>query len=211
MWRIGLTGGIGSGKSTVARLLVQHGAELIDSDAIARQLTQAAGAALPELVAAFGSAVIAPDGTLNRTKMRQLVFSDPEAKHTLERILHPLIHARAYQQAAAATAKVLVFDVPLLVEAPHWRERVDQVWVVDCLERTQIARVLQRPGWTENAIRAVLTQQVTRAQRRACADVVVFNDELALEALADEVGSLWAGLPMHATTSTDTNNTRTAA
>jgi dephospho-CoA kinase len=197
MWRIGLTGGIGSGKSTVACLLVQQGAELIDCDAIAHELTQAGGGALPALVDAFGSVVLDAQGALDRHQMRQLVFSNAQAKRTLENILHPLIQAQALQRAAASSAQVVVFDVPLLVESSRWREHVDQVWVVDCSPETQIQRVMQRPGWTEKAVRAVLAQQATREQRRACADVVVLNDGISLAALAERVTGLWTHLPVH--------------
>jgi dephospho-CoA kinase len=187
MWRIGLTGGIGSGKSTVARLLVGHGAELIDTDAIALELTQAGGAAIPQVACAFGNELIDQSGALDRHKMRQLVFSDSAAKRTLEGILHPLIREQALTRASGSSAPLLVFDVPLLTESRRWREHVDQVWVVDCLEETQIERVLRRPGWTAATVKNVLRSQATRAQRRACADVVLFNDGLSLEALAQLV------------------------
>lgn len=194
MWRIGLTGGIGSGKSTVARLLVGHGAELIDTDAIALELTQAGGAAMPQVARAFGSELIEQSGALDRQKMRQLVFSDPGAKRTLEGILHPLIREQALMRASGSSAPLLVFDVPLLTESKRWREQVDQVWVVDCLEETQIERVLRRPGWTAETVKDVLLSQATRVQRRACADVVLFNDGLSLEELAHLVDTALGSL-----------------
>ena len=187
MWRIGLTGGIGSGKSTVARLLLGHGAELIDTDAIARELTQAGGIAMPALISAFGPDLVDQSGALDRPKMRQLAFSDSSTRQTLEGILHPLIREQASRRACASTAKMLVFDVPLLTESGHWRDQVDQVWVVDCSRETQIDRVLQRPGWTASHVNDVITQQATRVGRRACADVVLFNDGLSLEELAQLV------------------------
>ena len=188
--RIGLTGGIGSGKSTVATLLVQqHGATLVDTDAIARKLTIPGGAAMAPVAQAFGSALVAADGGLDRAAMRALVFGDATAKRRLEAILHPLIGAEAARQAQQAHGAV-VFDVPLLAEASHWRDRVDRVLVIDCLEATQLARVLQRPGWTEQTARAVIAQQASRQARRACADAVIYNDRLSLEQLADQLRTL---------------------
>ena len=196
--RIGLTGGIGSGKSTVATLLVQqHGATLVDTDAIARQLTLPGGAAMPAVAQAFGSALVGADGGLDRAAMRALVFNDSTAKRRLEAILHPLIGAEAMRQAQQARGAV-VFDVPLLAESSHWRDRVDRVLVVDCLGATQLARVLQRPGWTEQTARAVIAQQASRQARRTCADAVIYNDGLSLEQLADELRTLcrrWLAVP----------------
>ena len=196
--RIGLTGGIGSGKSTVATLLVQqHGATLVDTDAIARQLTLPGGAAMPAVAQAFGSALVGADGGLDRAAMRALVFNDSTAKRRLEAILHPLIGAEAMRQAQQARGAV-VFDVPLLAESSHWRDRVDRVLVVDCLESTQLARVLLRPGWSEPTARAVIAQQASRQARRTCADAVIYNDGLSLEQLADELRMLcqrWLAAP----------------
>jgi dephospho-CoA kinase len=194
MWRIGLTGGIGSGKSTVAGLLVAHGAVLIDADAISRRLTQTGGAALPALQAQFGANILDHTGALNRVAMRQLVFTTPEAKQQLEAILHPLIREQVALEVQACTAAVLVLDVPLLVESVGWRERVDQVWLVDCEEDTQVQRVRQRPGWTTATARAVVAQQATRMQRRHAADVVFFNDGISLQELALQVDTAWAAL-----------------
>jgi dephospho-CoA kinase len=189
--RIGLTGGIGSGKSTVAALLVDQGATLVDTDAIARALTHVGGAAIPLLAEAFGAGMIAEDGALDRERMRALVFADPGAKARLEAILHPLIGAEAKRQAAAGTG-VVVFDVPLLTESRTWRERVDRILVVDCPEATQLQRVQQRPGWTEDAAQRVVRQQAPRAARRAIADAVIYNHGLTLSALAAEVCALWS-------------------
>ena len=193
--RIGLTGGIGSGKSTVAALLAQCGATLIDTDAIARQLSQPGAAAIDPIRLEFGADFIAAGGALDRERMRALAFSEPAAKRRLEAILHPLIGAEAERQAQAAyaahAAPAIVFDVPLLVESGHWRARVDAVLVVDCLEATQSRRVLARPGWTVATVRAVIDQQAPRAQRRACADAVIFNDAIDLNPLRETVASLW--------------------
>jgi dephospho-CoA kinase len=191
--RIGLTGGIGSGKSTVAALLGQHGAAVIDTDAIARQLTLSGGAAVEPIRATFGPEFIGTDGALDRACMRALAFSDPTAKQRLEAILHPLIGAETERlaDAAAPDCPVVVFDVPLLVESGRWRARVDRVLVVDCLEDTQVRRVVERSGWAASAVHAVLAQQATRAQRRACADAVIFNDTITREQLGDEVRSVW--------------------
>ena len=190
--RIGLTGGIGSGKSTVGKLLAQLGAALIDTDLIARQLTLPGGAAMGALAAEFGSVVIAPDGALDRARMRELVFADAGAKKRLEAILHPLIGAETERQAAAAQgAPALVFDVPLLVESGRWRAKVDKVLVVDCSEATQIARVVQRSGWTPDAARAVIASQTSRTRRRASADAVIFNDGITPDQLAIDVRAVW--------------------
>lgn len=190
--RIGLTGGIGSGKSTVAGLLVAQGAVLVDTDAIARSIAQAGGIAMPALEAAFGRNVIALDGGLDRAAMRQIVFADADAKRRLESILHPLIGAETQRQAAAAGENaVVVFDVPLLVESGRWRAIVDRVLVVDATEATQRLRVVARSGWTPEAVDAVIAQQVPRRLRRAAADAVIFNESLTLAELETEVQGLW--------------------
>ena len=188
--RIGLTGGIGSGKSTVASFLTEAGAAVIDSDAISRRLTATGGAALPLIVAEFGAAMLSSDGALDRTQMRELAFADATAKRRLEAILHPLIGAQTAAEAAAALSDLIVFDVPLLVESSRWRARVDRVLVVDCAEATQLVRVLAR-GWTADAAQAVINQQATRRARRACADAVIHNgDGLALADLRAQVRTL---------------------
>jgi dephospho-CoA kinase len=189
--RIGLTGGIGSGKSTVARLLAAHGAGVIDTDLIARQLTLPGGAAIGAIASRFGADFIDSTGALDRARMRELVFADPGAKLRLEAILHPLIGAETERQTASTAGAALVFDVPLLVESTRWRDKVDRVLVVDCRESTQAARVVARSGWTPEAVAAVIAQQATRAQRRAAADAVIFNDDLSLEQLADAVDRVW--------------------
>ena len=190
--RIGLTGGIGSGKSTVATALVElGGALLVDTDAISRSLTAPGGGAMPAIEAQFGARFVASNGALDRAAMRELAFHDPKAKQALEAILHPMIGAETARQAAlAAPGQHVVFDVPLLVESGRWRRLVDRVLVVDCDEATQIARVMARSGLSEAAVRAILAQQATRAQRRAAADAVIHNEGLTLSQLRDEVGRL---------------------
>ncbi len=188
--RIGLTGGIGSGKSTVASILVADGATLIDTDAIARAITQPHGAAMPAIEAAFGASIVAADGSMDRARMRELVFADPAAKQRLEAILHPAIGAECEARAAAAGPGLIVFDVPLLVESKRWRALVDRVLVVDASEETQLQRVVARSGWTPEAVRAVIVQQVPRSARRAAADAVIFNEALSLDELALEVRAL---------------------
>jgi len=190
--RIGLTGGIGSGKSTVAALLVAQGAVLVDTDAIARAIAQPGGTAMPAIEAAFGRSVIAPDGGLDRASMRQIVFTDASAKARLESILHPLIGAETQRQAAAAGEDaIVVFDVPLLVESGRWRAIVERVLVVDATEETQLKRVVARSAWTPEAVRAVIAQQAPRKARRAAADAVIFNESLTLAELEIEVQGLW--------------------
>ena len=190
--RIGLTGGIGSGKSTVAGLLVRQGAVLVDTDAIARAIAQPGGIAMPALEAAFGPGIIAPDGGLDRAAMRRIVFADASAKRRLEAILHPLIGTETERQAAAAgDDAVVVFDVPLLVESGRWRTLVDRVLVVDATEETQMKRVVARSGWAPEAVQAVIAQQASRKARRAAADAVIYNESLTLEQLGAQVWGLW--------------------
>lgn len=191
--RLGLTGGIGSGKSTVAQMLAARGAAVIDSDAIARSVTAANGSAMPAIREAFGPEFLNPEGALDRERMRALVFSDPGAKLRLEAIVHPLVGLATQAQAQAAIQAghtLLVFDVPLLVESPRWRKLVDQVLVVDCLETTQIERVIARSGLTREAVHNIIQAQATRAQRLAAADITVFNDGLDLAQLQRAVDGL---------------------
>lgn len=190
---LGLTGGIGSGKSTVARALAARGALIVDTDAIARALTAAGGAALPAIAQAFGDAAVAADGGLDRAWMRERVFADPDQRRRLEAILHPMIGERTWAEAAlAATGQPVVFDVPLLTErGAHWRRQVQRVLVVDCDEALQVQRVQARNGWPESQVRAVIAQQASRAARRAMADAVIVNQDLSLAALDAEVAALW--------------------
>ena len=188
---VGLTGGIGSGKSTVAARWVALGAVLVDTDAIAHALTAPGGAAMPALCAAFGHDVATADGALDRQRMRTLVFEEADARRRLETILHPMIGAEALRQAGAAQDRTVVFDVPLLTESSHWRSRCERILVVDCTPQTQVARVMARSGWTAEQVQRVIAQQSPRAARRAIADAVIFNDGLSPEALHAEVDALW--------------------
>lgn len=182
-WRLGLTGGIGSGKSTLARLLQSHGAYVIDADAISRASTAAGGSAIPAITQAFGPEFIDSDGALDRQRMRDHVFAHPEARHALERIVHPLVSAEIQRQTEACTSSCIVFDVPLLVESPHWRTQLDRVLVVDCSAATQIRRVQHRNGWGVDTIEAVMRSQSPRLQRLSAADAVVHNDSDDLDTL----------------------------
>jgi dephospho-CoA kinase len=191
--RIGVTGGIGSGKSTVARRFGTLGALVVDTDALAHALTAPGGAALPAIAATFGAAMIGADGAMDRAKMRALVFQQPGERRRLEAILHPLIGEATRAQASRAGAgQAIVFDVPLLTESGTWRGRVDRVVVVDCSEATQVARVVQRSGWTADAVERTIAQQASRAQRRAIADAVIFNEGLSIARLDAEADALWA-------------------
>jgi dephospho-CoA kinase len=191
---IGLTGGIGSGKSTVALRLVALGAALVDTDAIARGLTAPGGAAMPAIAKQFGAQMVGADGALDRAAMREAVFKNPAMKLELEALLHPLIGEQASSQAQAAKARgaqAIVFDVPLLAESKTWRQRVHKVLVIDCEHATQVARVSQRPGWTEQAALAVIAQQATREQRRSVADAVIHNEGIDLNTLHAQVDAVW--------------------
>lgn len=189
--RIGLTGGIGSGKSTVAATWVSLGATLVDTDAIAHALCGPRGPALPPLRQAFGDSIQATDGALDRQRMREIAFTDPKARKLLESILHPLISQEALRQASWARGAV-VFDVPLLAESTHWRARCDRVAVVDCQRETQVARVVARSGWQPAQVERVISQQASRARRRAIADAVIHNEGLAIDELRDQAKALWA-------------------
>jgi dephospho-CoA kinase len=188
---VGLTGGIGCGKTTVADMFGALGASLVDTDAIAHALTAPHGAAMPALVAEFGADFATPDGALDRAKMRELVFADPGARARLEAILHPRIREATAAAAAIATGPYVIFVVPLLIESGTWRERVTRVLAIDCSEETQVARVMARNNLSESQVRAIMAAQVTRAQRLAAADDVVLNDD-GLAALQPQVERLHA-------------------
>lgn len=194
LWRLGLTGGIGSGKSTVAGMLAALGAAVIDADAISRSVTAPGGRAIGPIAEQFGAAMIGADGAMDRQAMRERVFSDPAARQRLEAIIHPLVGSITREQTEAAMAsgaRCLVFDVPLLVESgKRWRQQVDRVWVVDCEADTQRERVLARSGLAADEVDRIMAQQATRAQRLACADLVVFNQGLSLVQLQGQVQAM---------------------
>lgn len=173
---VGLTGGIGSGKTTVANLFATHGATVIDTDLIAHQLTSTGGAALPHIEATFGAVYLMPDGSMNRSLMRDHVFSNAAAKKQLEAILHPLIRVAVEDAAQNTSGAYLMYVVPLLVESTSWRNRVTRILVVDCPEQLQVARVMQRSALLEQQIRAIMATQATRADRLMVADDVIIND-----------------------------------
>ncbi len=191
--RLGLTGGIGSGKTTVAHMLATCGAAVLDADAISRELTAPGGAAIEPIQAHFGPHLIAADGALNRDAMRQLVFSQPQARRELEAIIHPLVgrtlHDRA-QHAAHQGHAMVVFDIPLLAESGHWPARLDRVVVVDCLPETQVQRVVARNQLSPEAVRAIMAAQAPRLQRLDVADAVIFNDGCSLDQLQAQIGEL---------------------
>lgn len=192
-FRVGLTGGIGSGKSTVARMLSDRGAALIDADHVARELTAPGGLAMATIARVFGPEFVDANGALDRSRMRERAFSQPDARKQLEAIIHPLVAQETETQAHAAAeagAPLLVFDIPLLVESGQWPRKLDAVIVVDCPEETQIARVTQRSALERNAIEAIIASQASRQRRRAAADIVLYNDKLTLDALKAQVGAM---------------------
>ncbi len=186
---VGLTGGIGSGKTTVANLFADCGATVIDTDAIAHQLTVSGGIAIPAICAEFGDSVIDSTGAMDRTKMRAQVFNDPNAKKRLETILHPLIRQASERAATGAQSEYVIFVVPLLVESGRWRDRVSRVLVVDCPEELQISRVIARNAMTREQVLAIMATQAPRSERLAAADDVIVN-EGAPESLAPQIQRL---------------------
>jgi dephospho-CoA kinase len=188
---VGLTGGIGCGKTTVADLFAARGASVIDTDQIAHGLTAPQGAAMPAILAEFGSGFATPDGAMDRARMRALVFAEPAARTRLEAILHPRIREATAAAALLATGPYTIFVVPLLIESGTWRERVARILAVDCAEQTQVARVMARNHLAEAQVRAIMAAQVTREQRLAAADDVILNEE-GLEALLPQVDRLHA-------------------
>ncbi|MBI2769905.1 MAG: dephospho-CoA kinase [Burkholderiales bacterium] len=188
--RVGLTGGIGSGKSTVLQMLAQLGAAVIDADAISRSVTAAGGAAIAAIAECFGAHFITPEGTLDRARMRDHAYADPQARGHLEAIIHPLVgaqSAREVQAALDAGIACVVFDIPLLVESGRWRSQVDRVLVVDCEPATQVARVVARSGLPADEVGRIMAAQSTREARLAAADIVICNQGLTLEQLQAEV------------------------
>ncbi len=187
---VGLTGGIGSGKSAVADLFGALGVNVVDADAVAHALTKAGGGAMPAVCAEFGDGVADADGALDRAAMRARVFADPSARKRLEAILHPMIREESERRlAAGADAPYAILMVPLLVESGGYRKRVNRIAVVDCAEETQIARVMSRNGLAREEVERILAAQATRAERLAAADDVIDNDG-PLAALAPQIERL---------------------
>lgn len=190
-FRLGLTGGIGAGKSTVAGMLADRGATIIDADALSRATTAAGGSAISQIRAAFGDTLITQDGAMDRDAMRTLVFADPTARHRLEAIVHPLVHQAIEAAAHASEQTWLVFDIPLLVESRRWPAQLDKVLVVDCDEATQQTRVMARSGLSRAEVERIMASQATRTQRLAAADMVVFNGgDKSLDELQRAAGSI---------------------
>jgi dephospho-CoA kinase len=185
---VGLTGGIGSGKSAAAAEFARLGATVVDTDAIAHELTEEGGGAVPQIERLFGKEFVR-DGRMDRSRMRQRVFGDASAKEALESLLHPLIREESKRRIAAATGPYVVHVVPLLVESPDYRRRVDRVLVVDAPEEIRIARVRERSGLAEDEVRAIMRTQATRDTRLAAADDVIDNAG-QLEALRKQVAAL---------------------
>lgn len=191
MYKVGLTGGIGSGKSKVADMLAALGAAVIDTDVISHDLTAPGGAAIEPIRRAFGPDLIAENGALDRPAMRELVFQSPEARRRLESILHPLIRVETEARARVAEGCYAVFVVPLLIESGTWLDRLDRVCVVDCDPETQIARVQARSGLTRDAIARIMSAQASREERNAAAhDIVNNGGGTSLDELEHQVRAL---------------------
>lgn len=191
--RWGLTGGIGSGKSTVCQLLHQRGITTIDADAISRASTAPQGAAIPALQEAFGSNILRPDGGLDRIAMRHRMLQDPPAKAKLESIIHPLVQSAMLQQCQDAEnngARCVVFDIPLLAESHYWRTRFDRIWVIDCSPAIQVTRIMQRNHWSADEAQQLIAAQITRSERLAMADVVLVNEGISLMELTQKVDEI---------------------
>ncbi len=190
---IGLTGGIGSGKSAVADLFAAHRVPVIDTDAVSHVLTAASGAAMPSIRAGFGENMVMPDGALDRAAMRAHIFAQPEERKRLEAILHPLIQAEVERRINVENSRnnqsYIILVVPLLIESGSYRRRVQRIAVVDCSEATQIRRVMARNGLSQNEVERILQAQATRAERLAVADDVIENDG-QLAALTPQVARL---------------------
>ncbi len=193
LFTVGLTGGIGSGKTTIANRFETHGVTLIDTDIIARRLTAAEGKAIPPIKKYFGDTFILPDGALDRSKMRAHIFSDESARQQLETILRPLILASCDQEARLAQGKYVLFVVPLLVESGNWDTRVQRVLLVDCDEETQIARVMQRSQLSREQVQAIMARQTTRqARQNRAQDIIINTADTSLAQLYQQVDALHA-------------------
>ncbi|MFC0400453.1 dephospho-CoA kinase [Paraburkholderia rhizosphaerae] len=200
MFAVGLTGGIGSGKSFVAQRFAARGVPIVDTDAIAHRITAPNGIAMPAIASEFGASFVAQDGSLDRARMRTLVFSDETARRRLEAITHPLIRAETERERQQASGPYVVIVVPLLVESGTWKGRVDRVLVIDCSIDTQIVRVMSRNAFTREQVLAIIARQATRDARLAAADDVIVNDNLPLESLdarVDELHRLYASCAGH--------------
>lgn len=188
--RIGLTGGIGSGKSTVATLLADLGAYIIDADKISRSVTTIGGSAIEPIKKHFGDAFIQADGGLNRDHMRQVVFNDAVARNALESIIHPLIQQEMQnqlQKAALTNARLVVYDIPLMAKSSHWRQELDSILVVDCRRETQINRVMTRNAFARETVEKIIASQANRAERLKVGDLIIFNENITLDQLRIEV------------------------
>ena len=175
-FRVGLTGGIGSGKSRAADMFAELGAGVIDTDAISHELTGPGGAAMSAIAAAFGAEYLRDDGSLDRSRMRSLVFSDAQAREKLQAILHPLIRATSRERIGSAEAPYVMLVVPLLLETGSYRDLLDRVLVVDCDEAQQIARTAARSNLAEDEVRRIMAAQISRSERLRAADDVIVND-----------------------------------
>ena len=188
--QVGLTGGIGCGKSTVALTWAAMGASVIDADELSRKSTSAGGAAISAIRRQFGTRAIDSNGAMDRAFMREHILSKPNAKLQLEAIVHPIVAdgiSRALALARSVDTKVVVLDIPLLVESPNWRSQLDFVMVVDCSQETQIARVSKRSGWTQEQIQKVISLQASRQRRLGAADIVIYNEDINLTRLETTV------------------------
>ncbi|MSQ57056.1 MAG: dephospho-CoA kinase [Limnohabitans sp.] len=191
--KIGLTGGIGSGKSTVGQFLTQLGYPLVDADAISRSLTDPMGGAIDRIRQEFGASFITLEHSLDRNAMRELVFQDPNAKSTLENILHPMILKQigiALIDAESKGIQTIVLDIPLLAESGRWFKILDRVLVIDCQVETQIQRVIQRSQLSRQTAQSIIAAQASRLQRLAVADWVIYNEGLTMSQLQAQVGAL---------------------
>lgn len=177
LFSIGLTGGIGSGKTTVSDMFAKLGAHIIDTDLIAHQLTTPNGKAIEPIIGAFGADVIDSSGAMDRQKMRKLVFKEPTAKRQLEAILHPMIRSECERLAISGVGSYPIFVVPLLVESGNWHERVTRILVIDCEEQTQIKRVMLRNGFPREQVEDILQVQASRDERLGVADDVINSDQ----------------------------------
>ncbi len=191
--RVGLTGGIGSGKSTVANMFAELGASVIDADAISRSVTAPHGSAIASIKHLFGAAFINAQGSLDRDQMRGVIFNDAAAKERLEAIIHPLIKLEMQQQFKAAVqagSSLVIYDIPLLTESTHWRQELNRILVIDCKLETQILRVIERNSMARKEVEKIIASQSTRTQRLRVADFTIFNENIKLDQLREEVAQV---------------------